>query len=684
MKKIKYLLIVLLLVASTLIVSSCNNKERHVHTYGEWTTIKEPTESEEGSKERECSGCHNKETKSIPKLLKPTEGLSFKINSYEDSFSVTGIGTAIDVDIVIPSLYNNLPVTRIEEQAFSNCSNLKSITIPSSVKVVENQAFQNCSNLTSITIPDSVTYIGYDAFEKCVVLSNVYYEGSIEEWCRLNCSIFKNSYRDVPIEPFYAPTHFYLRSNEDWEELTSIEIPNTIAEIGDYQFYGFNHVTSIKMPNSIERIGESAFQNCSRLTSIVIPNSVRSIGVSAFAGCSSLTSVVIPNSVRSIGVSAFASCSSLTSVVIPNSVTSIGESSFSGCYRLAEIYNLSNLNIEKGKLSNGGIGFYAKVIHKSLDEPSKIITKDDYVFVKDNGNEYYLLGYNGKATDLVLPNDIEGNNYKIEKSAFSCCRNLTSIVIPNSVTSIEWGAFFDCTRLVEIYNLSSLNITIGRKDENGEIGVYAKEIHTSLEEESKLITKDDYVFIIDDENKYYLIAYNGTATELILPNDINGDTYEINQYAFYKNYNLSSITIPNSVTSIGDFAFHECISLTSVTTGNSIISIGDFAFYHCSSLTSIVIPNSAIRIENRAFLECNSLTSIVMSDSVTSIGQSAFYNCNSLKEVFYKGTSTKWTSISIESDNENLTSAAIYYYSETKPVVEGNYWHYVDGVVTKW
>ncbi len=116
--------------------------------------------------------------------------------------------------------------------------------------------------------------------------------------------------------------------------LTSIEIPSSVTNIGDYAFSGCRSLTSISIPSSVTSIGSSAFYNCSSLTSIVIPSSVTSIGESAFYNCSSLTSIVIPSSVTNIGSAAFYGCSSLTSIVIPSSVTSIGNSAFWGCSSL--------------------------------------------------------------------------------------------------------------------------------------------------------------------------------------------------------------------------------------------------------------------------------------------------------------------------------------------------------------
>ena len=127
-----------------------------------------------------------------------------------------------------------------------------------------------------------------------------------------------------------------------------------------------------------------------------------------------------------------------------------------------------------------------------------------------------------------------------------------------------------------------------------------------------------------------------------------------------------------------------CFSLTSVTVGNGVTSIVSNAFENCSSLKSITIPDSVTSIGDYAFDDCSSLTSITIPNSVTSIGDYAFYCCETLKSLYYGGTVSDWIKTDIGSFNSNLLNATRYYYSETQPTTAGNYWHYVNGVPTKW
>ncbi len=181
------------------------------------------------------------------------------------------------------------------------------------------------------------------------------------------------------------------------------------------------------------------------MTSINIHESVASIGDEAFSGCSGLTSINIPYSVTSIGNLAFSGCSGLTSINISEGAPSIGDWAFSGCSKLIEVINKSYLNIIVGSSSYGSVAYYAKQVIKD-ESQSNIIKQDYYIFYNDNEN-YHLLGYTGNEKDLVLPAGINGNPYSIYNYAFSGCSSLTSIIIPDSVTSIGSFAFENCDKL---------------------------------------------------------------------------------------------------------------------------------------------------------------------------------------------------------------------------------------------
>ena len=226
---------------------------------------------------------------------------------------------------------------------------------------------------------------------------------------------------------------------------------------------------------------------------------------------------------------------------------------------------------------------------------------------------------------------------------------MTSITIPDGVTNIGDSAFSYCS------GLESITVEYGNSQYHS---------HENC--------------LIETVNKTLILGCKNS----IIPTD--GSVTSIGNYAFSGCSSLTGITIPNSVTSIGGGAFSDCSSFTSITIPDSVTSIGGSAFSGCSSLTSVTIDNGVTSIGRLAFWDCSSLTSVTIGNGVTSIGDQTFDGCDSLSKVYYGGTAEDWADISIGYDNSNLTSATRYYYSETPPTDEGNYWHYVDGKIVEW
>ncbi len=275
---------------------------------GENSSMEETSSSEEISSIEETSSSvetsSGDENQDESSTTPPTEGLAYTLSNDESYYICSGLGSATATDIVIPSTYNDLPVTSIGRYAF-----------------------YNCSSLTSVTIGNSVTSIGYRAFEDCSSLTGVYIT-DIAAWCAIEFDYGGYS------NPLYYAKNLYLNN----QLVTNLVIPDGVTSIGEYAFYGCSGLTSVTIPDSITSIGFGAFGYCSSLTSVTIPDSVTSIGEYAFYGCSGLTSVTIRGDVTSIGLGAFWDCSSLTSITIPDSVTSIGSSAFEDCSSLTGVY----------------------------------------------------------------------------------------------------------------------------------------------------------------------------------------------------------------------------------------------------------------------------------------------------------------------------------------------------------
>lgn len=275
-----------------------------------------------------------------------TDGLAYTLNEDGESYTCSGVGTATDTVISIGQVYNDKPVTVIGNSAFVYCK-ITGVIIGSNVTRIERDAFSNCTNLTSITIPASVTNIGQYAFNGCNSLIEVYNKSSLDIVAGSIDNGYvgyyaKNIYTDEGGSKLSTDEYGYIIYTDGANKIlvkytgndTDLSLPNDITEIYQYAFFIFKNLTSVTIGDSVTRIGVEAFSGCSNLTSLSIGNSVTSIENYAFSNCSSFTSVTIGNSVTSISYGAFHGCSSLTSVTIPNSVTSIGNFAFDECTAL--------------------------------------------------------------------------------------------------------------------------------------------------------------------------------------------------------------------------------------------------------------------------------------------------------------------------------------------------------------
>ena len=438
------------------------------------------------------------------------------------------------------------------------------------------------SNITTMPVTGTMTY--YAVFEKIDGLLNE--EGEV-------------IYTFSELEDLG-----YVTTSIDDNEVYTLESVNTAYING-----------KLILPEGINSISNSAFENCSGLTSITIPNSVTSIGNKAFLSCTSLYEVELPNTITVIDHSTFRNCSSLEDITIPSGVTSIGASTFLGCS------NLTNISIPEGVISLGDRSFSYCENLESIMLPSTLITIGSSSF--------------SNCSELESVNIPDGVTI-IDSYTFSSCSNLKSITIPSTITRIGQDAFFKCFRLVEVYNLSSLNITEG-STANGYVGYYALDIHTSTEEKSGFYTLGDYIMYNNNEN-YYLVEYIGNDAEITLP--ITSYNYSIHQRVFFDNKELTKIVLSSNVTNIGDYAFSSCSSLTSIIIPNGVTSIGESAFSSCSSLVSISLPSSITSVGKGSFSNCSNLVSAILDCNITNIAVSMFYNCSMLTDLTLPSTLT--------------------------------------------
>ena len=337
-----------------------------------------------------------------------------------------------------------------------------------------------------------------------------------------------------------------------------------VTSIDDNAFRGCDNLLSVNLGNSVRIIGTYAFVGCYSLNSVTIPNSVTSIGSYAFSGCYTLTTIIIPNSVTFIGERTFAYCQELTSVDIPNSVYYIGSEAFYNCNKLSTI-SIGNSVKELGSGAFSDTKWYSN---------------------QSNGVLYldgYCIGYKGsKPTGSLV---IQDGTKLICDAAFGNCTGITSVTIPNSVTSVGTSAFYGCS------NLST--ITIGN-----------------------------------------MIDYIGTSafTNTSWYNQqLDGLLYLNNYCLGYKGSRpTGALSFQEGTRVIAGKAFYYCTELTSITIPNSIVSIGYAAFFNCSSVVGeLIIPNSVTCIGEAAFNGCR-MTSLTIGSSVSVMLFDAFAHCTSL------------------------------------------------------
>ncbi len=518
----------------------------------------------------------------------------------------------------------------ISGNAFYNCSGLTgNLIIPSFVTTIGDYAFYGCSGFTGdLTIPNSVITIGYHAFHGCNGFTGTLTIGNsvttIGPSAFEGCNGFTGSLTIPNSVTRIYPSAFFGCSGFTGNLL----IPNSVTFIGEEAFYGCNGFTgNLTIPNSVTTIGTQVFSGCNGFTGdLIIPNSVTSIGNYAFSGCSGFSgSLIIPNSVTSIGDQAFVGCNGFTgSLTIGNSVTTIGQKAFQNCNGFSSV-----IIFAETPPSLGWLAFYPW----SSNNPAFVPCGFEEAYASQSWGEFSdYIGLCGGYVDVVANPDEGGTiiGGGIIEAGETCTltavanegyafvkwtQNGTTVssnseytfYVPNDMTLV---AHFLSDEIIVFADANVKAICVANWDTNGDVELsYA---------EAAVVTNLENYF----RNNTQITSFNELQYFIGLSS--------INEYAFQNCSGLTSILLPNSVTTIGNSAFYNCSGLTgSLTIPNSVTSIGIETFYGCSGFTgSLTIPNSVTSIGGYAFFGCNGFTgSLTIPNSVTSIGGYAFFGC---------------------------------------------------------
>lgn len=458
-----------------------------------------------------------------------------------------------------------------------------------------------------------------------------------------------------------------------------IDIPDTVTSggqsykvtaIGEYAFNPSRTITkvsSVFIPATVTSIGRLAFRCCKFLATVTFAegSQLKSIGALAFSGTDQahpiFKEIQIPDSVETIGTNAFYCCQDLESITLPASLKTIEISVFDGCSSLETVFYDGPLAQWSQINTSNFLGYSCPSLVMG-DYTAQFISVEDDPFAEPIPKKTVTITkYTGTESTVILPSTISSWPVtKIGEDAFQDNTTITSVTIPASVTEIGANAFAGCTNLTSVtYGGDWSNLTI----QSGNPAV--QDAANAPLFVFEFIPPDNTAVIVTN------YKYNGAAADVTIPSRYQGKPVTTIGHAAFFNSAVTSVTIPDSVTSISDEAFINCPKLTNISIPNSVTYIGFSAFSSCTSLKSITLPSSLSFISGALFLGCSQLTTIHIPVSVTSIGNNAFADCPSLMTVTYPGSKTQWDDITKGRNSDVLENHLICAMLEATFTADG-------------
>lgn len=408
--------------------------------------------------------------------------------------------------------------------------------------------------------------------------------------------------------------------------VSSVFIPATVTSIGGFAFRCCKSLATVTFAegSQLKSIGGSAFSGTNpahpRFKEIKIPDSVETIGNRAFHNCQDLESITLPASLETIENRAFSSCRNLSEIRLPTSLKAIQSSVFDGCSSLETVfYDDSLAQWSQINTSNGFLGYSSPSLVMGDYTAQFIPVKDDPFAEPIPQKTVTITKYTGKESTVILPSTISSWPVtKIGEDALKDNTTITSVTIPDSVTEIGANAFAGCTNLTSVNYIgdwSKLTIQSGNPAVEDAAEDAANEQLFDFE-----FTPDNTAVIV----KHYR---RGAAADVTIPSRYKGKPVTAINNAAFPNSAVTSVTIPDSVTSIPDAAFYNCGNLETIHIPVSVTSIGNYAFADCPSLMTVTYPGSKTQwdaiskgsnndvLENK--LVCNKLEATFTADGAT-------------------------------------------------------------------
>ena len=497
--------------------------------------------------------------------------------------------------------------------------------------------FINAKAPLTVHVPHTVASFSKDAFKDCE--AKLEYHGTIGEWLNIDVA-----------DSYLIDTHLY--SND--EEITSVTIPSNVSSLRPYAFCGCSSILSIIISSTVSSIGKDAFKNCdatiayhgtiaSWMENILKVGDSSTVYLYLGADGEETTSIVIPEGTTSIPDYSFHNCRNIKSIVVPSSVTSIGAYAFIGCDSLETIVTTDSVPLQSyvdiRTLKNI---YYHGSTENFLNFNYKSYINNDVAF------HLFLDGSEEETTSFTFSEDTT----EIKSNALYNCVNLKTIVVPNTVTKINEGAFSGCS------SLENITLPFVGKNPNARTGIvletegidsmfcyifgkraYEGASNIDYHNWSSDSAAGIYYYYVPNSlknvtitNIWHLQKNAFSSCNMIKTVTLPEGCKYIDNYAFNGCSSLETVSIPESVTWLGVCTFRSCKSLKNVNIPSAVTSIGRRSFSGCTSLETLTLPEGIQTIEDEMFFAC-AFVSFTVPNSVATIGHYAFRKCKLLKTI---------------------------------------------------